>query len=177
VQIHALALDFVAGWVFWSLAHNLGHRWWHDEMRKGKQTFYAHGEREHHRLYDRHDQAHAAAEDPRELFISFPYPIVAAIALLPVAAYAWLRGMPAAIPFALALYGSMTLDHLLHKLFHRRAHLQGVLGWFQRLHLTHHATHNRNYFFVTGLVWDVAFRTFSTGVRPRPARSVTGGRD
>lgn len=149
-----------AGWFFWSFAHNVGHRWWHDEMRKGKQTFYAHGEREHHRLYDTHDLDAAHAEDPRELFISFPYPIVAAIALLPIGLYAWIFGRPAAIPFAIALYASMTLDHLLHKQFHKRPGLPGLLGWFQQMHMTHHATHNRNYFFVTGLVWDVLFRTF-----------------
>jgi len=132
-------------------------------MRKGKQTFYAHGEREHHRLYDTHDLETAHAEDPRELFISFPYPVVAAIADLPIGLYAWLFGRPAAIPFAIAVYASMTLDHLLHKQFHKRPGLPGVLGWFQQLHMTHHATHNRNYFFVTGLVWDVLFRTFRTG--------------
>jgi len=129
-------------------------------MRKGKQTFYAHGEREHHRLYDTHNLEAAHAEDPRELFISFPYPIVAAIALLPIGLYAWIFGRPAAIPFGIAVYASMTLDHLLHKQFHKHPNLPGVVGWFQQMHMTHHATHNRNYFFVTGLVWDVLFRTF-----------------
>jgi len=129
-------------------------------MRKGKQTFYAHGEREHHRLYDTHNLEAAHAEDPRELFISFPYPIVAAIALLPIGLYAWIFGRPAAIPFGIAVYASMTLDHLLHKQFHKHPNLPGVVGWVQQMHMTHHATHNRNYFFVTGLVWDVLFRTF-----------------
>jgi hypothetical protein len=160
MEIGTLSINLLAGWFFWSFAHNVGHRWWHDEMRKGKKTFYAHGEREHHRLYDSHDLEAAAAEDPRELFISFPYPVVAAMALVPIAIYAMIFGVAAAIPFAVALYASMTLDHLLHKQFHKREHLPGVLGWFQQLHMTHHATHNRNYFFVTGLVWDVLFRTF-----------------
>ena len=162
MELQALAINLFAGWFFWSFAHNVGHRWWHDEMRKGKQTFYAHGEREHHRVYDGHDADEAAREDPRELFISFPYPVMAAVALLPVALYAWFFGAPAAIAFAVAMYASMTLDHLLHKRFHREERLPGVLGWFQQLHRTHHATHNRNYFFVTGLVWDVMFRTFET---------------
>jgi hypothetical protein len=169
MEIQTLSINLLAGWCFWSLAHNLGHRWWHDEMRKGKKTFYAHGEREHHRLYDSHDLKEAAAEDPNELFISFPYPIVAAVALVPIAVYTLILGVSAAIPFAVALYGSMTVDHLLHKQFHKREHLHGVLGWFQQLHMTHHATHNRNYFFVTGLVWDVLFRTF----RGRPIAPIS----
>jgi hypothetical protein len=160
MSLQALFLNAFAGWFFWSFAHNVGHRWWHDEMRKGKKTFYAHGEREHHRLYDTHNLETAAVEDPNELFISFPYPIVAAIALIPIAIYALIVGVASAIPFAGALYASMTLDHLLHKQFHKREHLPGVLGWFQQLHMTHHATHNRNYFFVTGLLWDILFRTF-----------------
>jgi hypothetical protein len=160
MDIQALCIHLLAGWCFWSLAHNLGHRWWHDEMVKGKKTFYAHGEREHHRLYDSHDLEEAAAADPRELFISFPYPIVAAVALIPVAGYAWAFGVSPAISFAVALYASMTLDHLLHKQFHKREQLHGLMGWLQQLHLTHHSTHNRNYFFVTGMVWDVLFRTF-----------------
>jgi hypothetical protein len=173
MEIMALSINLFAGWCFWSLAHNVGHRWWHDEMRKGKQTFYAHGEREHHRLYDTHDLTTAGAEDPNELFISFPYPIVAAIALVPIGLYAWIFGVPAAVPFAVALYASMTLDHLLHKQFHKREHLPGVRGWFQRLHMTHHATHNRNYFFVTGLVWDLLFRTFRAD-RPQAGSTHAG---
>ena len=155
-----LPVDLCAGWCVWSLGHNLGHRWWHDEMRKGKTTFYAHGEREHHRVYDPHgERAFQIGEDPKELFISFPLPIIAPVGLLFVALYGWLRGWPHAWPFAGALYVSMVLDHQLHILFHKYARLDGLLGWFQRMHLTHHATHNRNYFFVSGLLWDVLFGT------------------
>ncbi len=87
--------DFAAGWCAWSLAHNLGHRWWHNDMKQGRQTFYAHGEREHHRIYDRHgDHRIHLAEDPRELFISFPFAVVGPVALVFVAAFGWLRGWP-----------------------------------------------------------------------------------
>ena len=144
----------------WSLGHNLGHRWWHDEMRKGMTTFYAHGEREHHRIYDPHGQrVFQTGEDPKELFISFPLPIVAPVGLLLIALYGWLRGWPHAWPFMAALYFSMVADHQLHILFHKRLRLGGWLGWFQRMHLMHHATHNRNYFFVSGLIWDLLFGT------------------
>jgi hypothetical protein len=34
----SVAADLLCGWVFWSLSHNLGHRWWHVEMRTGKNT-------------------------------------------------------------------------------------------------------------------------------------------
>jgi sterol desaturase/sphingolipid hydroxylase (fatty acid hydroxylase superfamily) len=37
-----------------------------------------------------------------------------------------------------------------------------LLGWFQSMHLVHHATHDRNYFFVSGLLWDVLLGTAST---------------
>ena len=159
--------DVFFGWCVWSLGHNLGHRWWHDEMRKGKQTFYAHGEREHHRVYDRHGEAvFRAAQDPRELFISFPLPIVGAAGLLFVVLYGWLLGWAHAGPFAAALYVAMVLDHQLHILFHKRARLEGILGWFQRMHFVHHQVHNRNFFFVSGLVWDVLFRTAVVKTRP-----------
>jgi hypothetical protein len=160
MELLRLGLDLGAGWCAWSLGHNLGHRWWHDEMHKGKVTFYAHGEREHHRIYDRHgENQYHFAEDPKELFISFPLPLIAGASTVFVALYGWLAGWANAGPFAVALYGSMVLDHQVHILFHKKAHLPGVLGWFQRMHLTHHATHNRNYFFVSGFVWDVLFRT------------------
>jgi hypothetical protein len=136
MQLLTISLHVLAGWCFWSLAHNLGHRWWHVDMKKGKQTFYAHG----------------------EVFISFPFKYVAPAALLPVAIYGWLLGWTAMVPFAVGLHGSMILDHLVHKACHR-GHLGGVLGWFQRMHAVHHATHANNYFFVSGLVWDVLFRT------------------
>lgn len=159
MEFTGILVNFCAGWGFWSLAHNLGHRWWHEEMRHGRTTFYAHGEREHHRLYDRPDQAVLAAEDPRELFISFPLPHVAAIALGPVVAYGWLRSWSDAVPFAAALYASMVLDDYLHRRFHRDRDLPGVLGRLQRMHQVHHVTHDRNFFFMTGLLWDVLFRT------------------
>lgn len=159
MEFPELLVNLCVGWCFWSLAHNLGHRWWHREMRHGKQTFYAHGEREHHRLYDRPDADTLASEDPRELFISFPLPQVAAAALAPVLAYGWLRTWPDALPFAAALYASMVLDDYLHRRFHRERNLPGVLGRLQHMHRVHHVTHDRNYFFLTGLLWDVLFRT------------------
>jgi hypothetical protein len=164
-----LAVDLCAGWAAWSLGHNLGHRWWHDEMHKGKTTFYAHGEREHHRVYDRHgEHEYQVTEDPKQLFISFPLLIVAAVASLAVAIYAWLAGWSHAIPFAAALYLSMVADHQLHILFHKKPHLSGVLGWFQEMHLLHHATHNKNYFFVSGFLWDVLFRSAVLRPATRP---------
>ena len=153
-------LDVCVGWCVWSLGHNLGHRWWHVEMLSSATSFYAHGEREHHRIYDSHGQrAFQVNEDPKESFISFPLFIIAPVGLLLVCLYGWLLGWPRVWPFGGALYGSMILDHQLHLLFHRKARLNGVLGWFQRMHLMHHATHNRNYFFVSGLIWDVLFGT------------------
>ena len=129
-------------------------------MHDGKNTFYAHGEREHHRIYDEHGaRQRQIAEDPKELFISFPLPVVAPVALLFVALYGFLRGWGDAAPFAAGLYGSMLLDHQLHVLFHRTARLPGILAWFQQMHLLHHATHAKNYFFVSGIVWDVLFRS------------------
>ena len=169
-NIVSLAVDMASGWCAWSLAHNLGHRWWHDEMRKGKQTFYAHGEREHHRVYD-HDRTAEFHhhEDPNELFISFPFRVVAPIALVFVVAFGLLRGWSHCIPFAVSFYGFMALDHRLHILFHKTDALPGVLGWFQRMHLLHHTTHRHNYFFVSGLIWDVLFGTASLKPRARVA--------
>ena len=139
-------------------------------MRNGKQTFYAHGEREHHRVYDAHDQREfEIAEDPRELFISFPVGVVAPIGLLFVAAYGLLRGWSHCVPFGIWMYSCMLIDHRVHILFHRVHRLPGILGWFQDMHLTHHRTHRHNYFFVSGLLWDLLLRTAQT----RPIR--TGG--
>jgi hypothetical protein len=167
-----IGADMAAGWCTWSLAHNLGHRWWHDEMRRGKQTFYAHGEREHHRIYDNHAERDLqVADDPNELFISFPFRMVAPAALLLVAAYAGLRGWMHCIPFAAAMYGSMYADHRLHILFHKSPALGGVLGWFQHMHLIHHRTHRHNYFFVSGLIWDALFRTWRARREEDPVSS------
>jgi hypothetical protein len=112
VSLLAFVSDVFWGWLVWTLAHNLGHRWWHIEMTLGKKTPYAHGEREHHRVYDRHgDHDWHTGEDPRELFISFPFFAIAPIGLLFVATYGWLRGWEHAPGFALAMYASMILDH------------------------------------------------------------------
>jgi hypothetical protein len=155
-------LDVCAGWATWSLAHNLGHRWWHNDMKRGVEAFYAHGERQHHRIYDREgDAAYQHAEDPRELFISFPFLVVGPVALVFVAAYGWLRGWSHALPYAAGLYFFMLLDHRLHILFHRSHKLPGILGWFQDMHRIHHATHAKNFFFVSGLIWDVLLGTVS----------------
>lgn len=159
-------LDLAAGWAMWSLSHNLGHRWWHHDMANGVETFYAHGEREHHRIYDRHGAlAFQVQEDPRELFISFPFIVIAPLALLLVLGYGYLVGWTHAVPFAIALYASMLIDHRLHILFHRTTALPPALERLRAMHMIHHATHNRNYFFVTGYVWDLLFRT---AVRPTP---------
>jgi hypothetical protein len=165
------AIDIFWGWCFWSLSHNLGHRWWHNDMKKGVQTFYAHGEREHHRIYDGTPGAERTiADDPRELFISFPFVVVGPAALLPVAAYAYFQGWSHAIPFAIAMYAAMILDHRLHIHFHRTPNLRGVVGWFQKMHLVHHATHRSNFFFVSGFLWDVLFRSAVT----KPKRILEG---
>lgn len=159
------SVDFVAGWVVWSLGHNLGHRWWHDEMRKGKQTFYAHGERQHHVIYDEHGAfAQQAVVDPKELFISFPLPFVGSVGLLFVALYGWLRGWEHSWGFGVGLLGFMILDHQLHILFHKKEEMGGWLGRFQKMHQVHHATHNRNYFFVSGWVWDYLLGTAMTEI-------------
>ena len=163
MDLIAISIDLASGWCFWSLAHNLGHRWWHEEMKRGMETFYAHGERQHHAVYDRHGATEFQRSlDPKELFISFPLPVVAPVGLLFVAGFGYVRGWIHALPFALALYTFMILDHQLHILFHKRAKLGGLLGWFQSMHLVHHATHDRNYFFVSGLLWDVLLGTAST---------------
>lgn len=156
----AVVADSLCGWAVWSLLHNLGHRWWHVEMRLGKKTPYAHGEREHHRVYDSHGARDwQTAEDPRELFISFPLIAVAPIGLLFVAAYGWLRGWEHCSAFAIAMYACMIVDHQVHILFHKSPRLDGPLGWLQRMHMIHHGTHHHNYFFVTGLPWDVLLGT------------------
>jgi len=169
MDLPRLVLDLCAGWCAWSLGHNLGHRWWHDEMDKGKATFYAHGEREHHRIYDEPSTPqHHAAEDPEELFISFPLLVVGSLASILVLAYGWLSGWSHAVPFTGAFYASMVLDHQLHIQFHKKKRLPAVLAWFREMHLLHHATHNKNYFFVTGFLWDVIFRStiFRLALRP-----------
>jgi sterol desaturase/sphingolipid hydroxylase (fatty acid hydroxylase superfamily) len=131
---------------------------------------YAHGEREHHRVYDHPtDRAFHAAEDPRELFISFPFFVVGPVALIFVAAWGWLRGWPAALPYAAGLYFFMLLDHRLHILFHRTPSLPGVLGRLQQMHRIHHQTHSHNFFFVSGLLWDLMLGTAAT--RPQPSHS------
>jgi hypothetical protein len=156
----SVSVDLLLGWVVWSLSHNLGHRWWHVEMRHGKQSSYAHGEREHHRVYDSHGERDwQTSEDPRELFISFPLSAIAPIGLVFVAAFGWLRGWGHCLPFALSLYSCMVTDHQLHILFHKAPRLSGVLGRLQEMHRIHHTTHRHNYFFVTGLVWDLMFGT------------------
>lgn len=155
------------------MGHNLGHRWWHDEMKKGSQTFYSYGEREHHRIYDGHGQfAFQHNEDPHELFMSFPFTIVAAIGLIFVALYGWLLGWPHSMGFAAGLYFFMLLDHRLHLLFHRTPQLGGILGRFQTMHLIHHATHRNNFFFVSGILWDMLFRTFETTLPAHVLREV-----
>ncbi len=165
VESHAMvnwsvALDMFWGWGFWSLSHNLGHRWWHNEMKRGLQTFYAHGEREHHRIYDGPvERPRQIADDPKELFISFPLIVIAPVGLLVAAAYGYFRGWTHAIPFGAAMYAVMILDHRLHIQFHKIPHLNGALGWFQKMHMVHHATHTTNFFFVSGLLWDVLLRT------------------
>jgi hypothetical protein len=159
----SILIDVAAGWCAWSLGHNLGHRWWHEEMRRGMETFYAHGERQHHVVYDRHAETELQRSlDPNEDFISFPLLIVAPAGLLFVAGFGYLRGWIHALPFALGLYFFMVLDHQIHIVFHKKEKLSGVLGWFQRLHLVHHATHNRNFFFMSGIVWDLLLGTVST---------------
>lgn len=177
MDVWNVALDMAAGWLVWSLGHNLGHRWWHDDMKKGVQTFYAHGEREHHRIYDQHGAvAFQAQEDPRELFISFPFHMVALFALAPVAGYGYWRGWPHALPFACAMYACMLIDHRLHILFHKAVALPRPLEQLRAMHMIHHATHNRNFFFVTGYVWDVLLRTAVTGPVP-DARQARGRSD
>lgn len=152
--------DLFWGWVVWSLSHNLAHRWWHTEMRLGRRTPYAHGEREHHRVYDRHEAGDwRSMEDPHELFISFPFAAIALLALGVVALYGWLRGWDHSMPFAVAMYACMLIDHRLHIFFHKSPRLPGTLGLLQRMHLIHHQTHTHNYFFFTGWVWDVLFGT------------------
>jgi sterol desaturase/sphingolipid hydroxylase (fatty acid hydroxylase superfamily) len=132
-------------------------------MRQGKKTAYAHGEREHHRVYDSHGaRAWQSVEDPKELFISFPLFAIAPIGLVFVAAYGWLRGWDHCPAFAAAMYACMVTDHQLHILFHKSPELPGVLGRLQRMHLIHHGTHRYNFFFVTGLVWDVLLGTART---------------
>jgi hypothetical protein len=175
VSLLATFTDLLCGWGVWSLAHNLGHRWWHLEMRQGKKTPYAHGEREHHRVYDSHGAgAWQHAEDPRELFISFPLFAIAPIGLLFVAGFGWLRGWDHCVPFAIAMYASMVADHRLHILFHKAPQLSGALGRLQQMHMIHHGTHRHNYFFVTGLVWDVLLGTARTEfVEQAKARSAT----
>jgi hypothetical protein len=161
----AVSIDVASGWCVWSLGHNLGHRWWHQEMKRGMQTFYAHGERQHHVVYDRHGETEfQRSVDPKELFISFPLPLVATAGLLFVAGFGYLRGWDHVLAFSAGLYTFMVLDHQLHIIFHKRSGLTGLLGWFQRMHLIHHATHNRNFFFVSGIVWDVLFRTAATPI-------------
>lgn len=159
MSLLSIAADLVCGWGVWSLAHNLGHRWWHVEMRDGKDTPYAHGEREHHRIYDGEIGFWQHEEDPKELFISFPLVAVAPFGLLFVAAFGWLRGWEHCLPFAIALYASMVTDHQLHILFHKSPALPGVLGRLQQMHVVHHTTHQHNFFFVTGWIWDVLFQT------------------
>ena len=174
MDLLSASVDVVFGWCVWSLGHNLGNRWWHDEMKRGLNTFYAHGERQHHVVYDRHcETEYQKSADPTELFISFPLLLVAAAGLLFVAAFGYLRGWSHAVPFAIGLYVFMTLDHQLHILFHKKPKLNGILGWFQTMHLTHHATHNRNFFFVSGLVWDVLFGTAILRRAPQRARAAT----
>jgi hypothetical protein len=178
MELVRLGADLIAGWCAWSLGHNLGHRWWHDEMEDGKSSFYAHGEREHHRIYDRAgERQYQTAEDPKELFISFPLLIVGIAASVFVALYGWLSGWSHALPFACTFYASMILDHQLHIQFHKETRLPGALASFRQMHLAHHATHNKNYFFVTGLVWDVMFRSALTGSNASAAADGGADRD
>jgi len=163
VTISSVSAALLCGWGVWSLAHNLGHRWWHVEMRQGKNTAYAHGEREHHRVYDPPSKRDwQRVEDPKALFISFPLLAVAPIGLLFVAGYGWLGGWANCIPFAVSMYVCMIADHQLHILFHKSTKLPGLLGTLQQMHIIHHATHRYNFFFVSGWMWDVLFGSART---------------
>jgi hypothetical protein len=107
-------------------------------------------------VYDAHGALDCqVVEDPRELFISFPFIAIAPIGLLFAAGYGWLCGWGHCLPFGLAIYTCMIVDPRLHIAFHKSPALGGPLGWLQRTHLIHHRTHRYNYFFVTGLIWDV----------------------
>jgi sterol desaturase/sphingolipid hydroxylase (fatty acid hydroxylase superfamily) len=44
------------------------------------------------------------------------------------------------------------------------------LGTLQHFHKIHHSTHRNNFFFATGLIWDVLFRTLRTE-RPDSGRN------
>ena len=87
---------------------------------------------------------------------------VAPAGLLFVALYGLLRGWAHCLPFGVWMYSCMMIDHQLHKLFHKAAHLPGPLGRLQRMHLIHHEPHRLNYFYVSGLVGDLLFRTAQT---------------
>jgi len=97
---------------------------------------------------------------------------VGPVALIFVAIYGLLRGWPHMLPYAAGLYFFMLLDHRLHILFHRVEQLPSVLGWFQQMHRIHHETHAQNFFFVSGLIWDVLLGTAETR-RPRRVRKAS----
>lgn len=174
--MHTLNLlgDVIFGWFVWSIGHNIGHRVWHHDMEQGKKTFVAHGESEHHRIYDGPIQRELhKAEDPKGNFISFPLAFVAAAGLLLALGFSFFFGRTNGVAFGLSMFVFMVADHQLHTFFHRRESLCGILGHFQRLHLIHHATHDRNFFFVSGFIWDILFGTFqapkNTPAKPKLA--------
>lgn len=153
------ALYFIIGWGMWSFSHYVIHRWWHDDMTKGKETFYAQGERQHHHIYD-HNETHLTHElDPSEEFINFPLKHIAPMLILPLPLAYWLGGGVNATFLGVAMYGSMFLDYFMHLSFHEHPDMKGVRGYLQRLHMVHHETHNRNFFFTSGFLWDFIFRT------------------
>jgi sterol desaturase/sphingolipid hydroxylase (fatty acid hydroxylase superfamily) len=132
------------GWLVWSLSHYITHRTMHYGISKGWRKGPIDGEYMHH---DRHD----ANQSFDTVFASFPLEGALVIGVLP------LYWMPAGWCWGVCV--SAVIDDLTHRMYHYRR-LPIPLRWFRGLHGIHHRDHDRNYAFVTGIVWDMLLGTF-----------------
>lgn len=155
----------------WSFSHYAVHRWWH-KLIEGYGTHaaielksFAAGEYYHHDIYD-HDP-YDPSRDVKKNFISFPRRFTTLAVILGSAAYTagcWLVTDYWLVYGALMFvgsFGSMILDDFVHRRCqHGRVPTTRLGLWLRGYHKIHHQIHNRNYGFLTGIVWDLLLRSY-----------------
>lgn len=141
-----------AGWLAWSLGHYAIHRLWHALMRlSGPWWILTHGELLHHLHYDS-----PGIGDPDGRFRGPPL----WAASLAVALGSFGFGLALGWLYAPAFFGVALLSCAADLMAHDVLHRHGGTWAFQGRHDAHHQTHRHNFAFVTGVVWDVIFRTY-----------------
>lgn len=154
------------GWIAWSLSHYLLHRVWHKSILDNKYDVSSHGESEHHRCYD--NIINSATLDPHKIFISFPYLFILPQVALISSWYGFIFGLSAGASFFASAFISMTLDDQAHRIWHSSKKLGPIMSYFKNLHNLHHTTHKNNFSFITGIIWDLLFRSKLTQINSNP---------